>query len=150
MPATSRVMRGPTSEKVLWQEVPTVLIPKGIFPLPTSNTDDISENVPTAKMGILTKPPTSHPSRRMCLECKALCQASGYPEPEGKCRTLAGPYGSCSVQRGIRCLNQGSKVNLADFIFRRSPIPRPDRFLSAPMAIGTKVEIESPLVKEMI
>ena len=46
--------------------------------------------------------------------------------------------------RGIKCLPS------ADWIFHRIPIPRPDRFLPAPMAKGTKVKMESPLVKEMI
>ena len=41
-------------------------------------------------------------------------------------------------------------VTLADWTFHRIPIERPDRFLPAPTATGTKVQMDTPLVKEVI
>lgn len=45
---------------------------------------------------------------------------------------------------------QEPKATSADWIFHRIPIERPDRFLPAPMVTGTKVRMDSPLVKEVI
>lgn len=43
------------------------------------------------------------------------------------------------------------KATSADWIFHRIPIEIPDRFLPAPIVgIGTKVWMDSPLVKEVI
>lgn len=89
----------------------------------------------------------------MFLECRAWKPCALPPDTLG--RRQNGAHGQVIIDhaqynRVIKRRNQGSKVTSADWTFHRIPIERPDRFLPAPTATGTKAQMDTPLVKEVI
>lgn len=116
----------------------------------------ISENVPTQKQGVLKRTSTPYPSRGMHLECKAWKPCAKPPDTLGRRRCVANGQVLIDHAQYNRQIKRRArdhrelKVTSADWIFHRIPIERPDRFLSAPTVTGTKVRMDSPLVKQVI
>lgn len=92
----------------------------------------------------------------MILECKAWKPCAKAPDTLGRRRCVANgqvimdhTQYNRQVKLRARCY-QEPKATSADWIFHRIPIERPDKFLSAPRVTGTKVRMDSPVVKEVI
>lgn len=140
--------------------VPAALSNKGIFPSPYLESrhliNMISENVPTKKQGVLKRTSTPYPSRGIHLECKAWKPCAKPPDTLGRRRCVANGQVLMDHAQYNRQIKRRArdhrelKVTSADWIFHRIPIERPDRFLPAPTVTGTKVRIDSPLVKQVI
>lgn len=85
--------------------MPTVLVPRGIFPLPSLNpyiTSAISEKVLTAKKEALKRVPTPHPLKGIFLEDKAWKPSAKPPDTLSLRRNAAMDHAQCN--RGPRSL----------------------------------------------